>query len=198
MKRKLAVGILMRFCFRCGSGARFRTGQTAPGPGAAAEPPKPAEPAPAAATPPPGAPPSEDRYRRHGLDADLRGPGAADDSRAGPFLRRNGPGQECAGHDHAQLHHHCPDQRAMGSFRVQPGLRSGHGRDHRKSFLVRIERGRSRPLPGLCGDRSPSGFHDLPGHVCDHYPGLDHRGDRRAHEIQDLSCFHPPLGHFGL
>ena len=68
------------------------------------------------------------------------------------------------------------------------------GRNHRKPILVWAERGRSRPLSRLWGDDPPSGFHDLPVHVCDHYPGLDHRGDCRAHEVQDLRCVSPCFG----
>ena len=200
MKRKLAVWILMFFAFTAGAGLVFGQDKPAPAPAAAVE---------AAQSRgagfdgfsgngPRSSRASQGRYRRHGLDADLCGLSPAYDARPRAFLRGDGPGQECPGNDHAQLHHHRRDQRPVGAFRVQPGVRTGPGRNHRQFVLDRIERRRPGSEPGLRGDRPSSGLHDLPGHVRDHHPGSDHGRHCRTDEVQNLPRFHCPLGHFGV
>ena len=55
---------------------------------------------------------TRDQLRRHRMGADFISARHADDAGPRAVLRRPGPQQERAGHDHAELHHARPDQRS--------------------------------------------------------------------------------------
>src|SRR2546422_176281 len=76
------------------------------------------------------------------MGADLFRLGAGHDGpRAGPVLRRNGPGEEHAGDDYAELHHPLPDQRPVGVWGVGGWLRNLGALDFAGGTVVHISSG---------------------------------------------------------
>ena len=142
-----------------------------------------------------GNPSAEDRHRRHGVDADFCGVGVADDSRAGPFLRRDGPDERTSWVRSCTASSSLPSSPCNGycSGTAWHSARMW-GSDRSDLSWVGLKGVGLDPYPDYGGDRSPSGFHDLPGDVRDHHPGPDHGGDRRTHEVQDLRCVSPSSG----
>ena len=124
-----------------------------------------------------------DRLRRHSVGARVFRTRSHDD-RAGPraLLRRNGPEEERAHDDHAQLHLHGARFGTVGARRLQSRIRSGQGRADRRAGVGRAARRRTRARR-VRADHSASSLHDVPADVRDHHAGAHHRRVRRANEI---------------
>ncbi len=141
----------------------------------------------------------EDRQGRHGVAADLLGPGAHDDrARPGPLLRRHGAAEERARHADAELHHHGRHLDPVGAVGLQLAFGPDKGGIIGGLDWIGLRGVGAEPFDAYSQDDPAPGVHAVPDDVRHHHPGAHHRRLRRAQEVLGLPALHGAVGHVHL